>query len=517
MCGITFVFRKYQVKDVFVSTVSHRGPDAHKQVTRECGLFAFDRLAINDMSEEGNQPFEDANGILICNGEIYNHHNLRAMTKIETVSESDCEVLHKLLGTMESPEEITRLLDAEFAFVYYSHVTKHLTVARDPFGVRPLYVAYDAKNAVVGFSSEAKGLSGVPAAVRFKQFPPGQIWTFHHQGELSQKSFFEIAPRSFFLKTPFEQHVHMIRSLLIEAVDKRIRNTERPVAFFLSGGLDSSIIAAIGASLTADKPITTYSVGIGEASPDLMHARLMAKHLGSDHHEITFDPREAQAYVRKVICKIESYDCTTIRASVPMYMLAEYIAHHSDDRVVLSGEGADELFGGYLYFHHAPSDQDFHDETVRLLRGIHQFDGLRADRCTAAHGLELRVPFLDLALVEYVLNVDPSMKRGAIEKRLLREAFAHLLPDAIYRRQKNGMSDAVGYSWVDHLRANAVPTAENDYIRNPPLTPEERCYREIFHEFYEDADCSHDTIWRPRWVEETDPSARKLNVFKTDS
>jgi asparagine synthase (glutamine-hydrolysing) len=317
----------------------------------------------------------------------------------------------------------------------------------------------------------------------------------------------------------FCKHVYAVQTLLMEAVDKRVRNTERPVAYFLSGGLDSSIIAAIGASISTKEPITTYSVGIrGSESPDLIHARLMAKHIGSNHHEISFSPEEAVAYLRRVICKLESYDCTTIRASVPMFLLSDYIAHHSEHRVLLSGEGADELFGGYLYFHHAPSLEAFQDETVRLLKNIHQFDGLRADRCTAGHGLELRVPFLDLALVNYVIaHVPPAHKSPSenhgVEKRLLREAFAHMLPREIVERQKNGMSDAVGYSWVDHLRAVAAPRYTHTYVLNPPLTDEERWYREIYHEFYKDEDCAHAGIWRPLWVTETDPSARKLNVF----
>lgn len=516
MCGITFLFAKYHDKSPFVSCVQHRGPDHHQQLfVPNVGLFAFDRLSINDASADGNQPFEDENGVLICNGEIYNHEALRRRHDLVTKSGSDCEVLHRLLSVEEMFVALCEL-DAEFAFVYYDKRKDTVTAARDPLGVRPLFIAYDASDNVVGFSSEAKGLAGVPEAVRFKRFPPETYWRdgefhFFHKLTLPQ------------LPTPqcdaFHQHVHMVRTLLTEAVDKRARNTQRPVAYFLSGGLDSSIIAAIGASLTTER-ITTYSVGIrGSESPDLIHARLMAEHIGSDHKEITFDPNDAVAYVRKVICKIESYDCTTVRASVPMFMLSEYIAHHSDHRVILSGEGADELFGGYLYFHHAPSEEAFHKETIRLLENIHQFDGLRADRCTASHGLELRVPFLDHALVEYVTTMIPPnekrpSKENGIEKRILRDAFAHLLPPEIVRRQKNGMSDAVGYSWVDHLRTVAAPQHPGRvYTVNPPLTNEERWYREMYHEFYDDDDCAHGSIWRPLWVAETDPSARKLNVF----
>lgn len=510
MCGITFV-REESCPETFVSSIQHRGPDHHQQLrVPGVGLFAFDRLAINDLTPEGNQPFEDEHGVLICNGEIYNHTVLRR-TVSGLRSTSDCEVLLKMLNA-QGPSAF-RNLDAEFACVYYDKRSGELYAARDPLGVRPLFVAYDANDRVVGFSSEAKGLAMLSDAVRFKRFPPGTYW---NKGTCTP--FYEWpVPRQ--TDDDFCKHVYAIQTLLMEAVDKRVRNTERPVAYFLSGGLDSSIIAAIGASMSKE-PVTTYSVGIrGSESPDLIHARLMAKHIGSDHHEISFSPEEAVSYLNRVICKLESYDCTTIRASVPMFLLANYISHNSEHRVILSGEGADELFGGYLYFHHAPNPESFQAETVRLLKNIHQFDGLRADRCTAAHGLELRVPFLDLALVDYVVaHVPPNHKcpeeNHGVEKRLLREAFAHMLPKAIVDRQKNGMSDAVGYSWVDHLRAVAAPRCPDTvYAINPPLTDEERWYREIYHELYQDSDCAHETIWRPLWVTETDPSARKLKVF----
>lgn len=522
MCGITFVFSEHVPKNkVFCSSISHRGPDSHCQLPTDIGLFAFDRLAVNDLTAGGNQPFDNGDGVLICNGEIYNHSELERQFDLPVRSKSDCECLLWLLCQTElGYEDVFKLLDAEFACVYYDRSRGEIVVARDPLGVRPLYVAYDSNRQVVGFSSEAKGLAGLPTAVRFKQFPPGRYWNSKDRSFRDYNALVFPKYRDTSFSYTFESHVNAIRSYLIEAVEKRaVANSDRPVAYFLSGGLDSSVIAAIGASMS-DSPITTYSIGIrGADSPDLAHARIMAEHIGANHNEVLIDPSEALGYVRRVICKLETYDCTTVRASVPMFILSEYIAHHSPYKVLLSGEGADELFGGYLYFHNAPTDEAFHDETIRLLKNIHQFDGLRADRCTAAHGLELRVPFLDHLLVEYVTTaICPTMKHpaknGNVEKKLLREAFKHLLPEAIVSRQKNGMSDAVGYSWVDRLRLAAAPTASDTiYEENPPLTPEERWYREIFHEYYDDWDCSHKSIWRPRWTEETDPSARKLSVF----
>lgn len=519
MCGITFVFSEH-VPETFVSSIPHRGPDSHCQLPTDVGLFAFDRLAVNDLTPGGNQPFDNGDGVLICNGEIYNHRELERQFDLPVRSGSDCECLLWLLCQQDlDSDAVFRTIDAEFACVFYNRTKGEVIAARDPLGVRPLYVAYDSGGQVVGFSSEAKGLASLPRAVRFKQFPPGKYWSstenaFKRYHKLTLPKHGDTRPMY-----TFETNVNAIRSYLIEAVEKRAVSSDRPVAYFLSGGLDSSVIAAVGASLSKE-PITTYSIGIrGADSPDLAHARIMADHIGANHKEILIDPNEALGYVRRVICKLETYDCTTVRASVPMFILSEYIAHHSPHRVMLSGEGADELFGGYLYFHHAPTDEAFHNETIRLLKNIHQFDGLRADRCTASHGLELRVPFLDHLLVEYVTTtICPSMKQpakhGGVEKKLLREAFKHLLPESIVTRQKNGMSDAVGYLWVDFLRQAAAPTDhEKVYEESPPLTPEERWYREIFHEYYDDWDCSHQSIWRPRWTEETDPSARKLSVF----
>ena len=326
MCGITFVFSEW-VPKVFSSSISHRGPDNHCQLLTDIGLFAFDRLAVNDLTSGANQPFDNGDGVLICNGEIYNHRELKKQFDLPVRSMSDCECLLWLLcnqnnAHLEDRASVFRLLDAEFACVFYDRETDEVIAARDPLGVRPLYVAYDNNKRVVGFSSEAKGLASLPDAVRFKQFPPGRYWT---SKDNKFKSYDTVAlPRhAEALQTfgwNFDTHVNAIRSYLIEAVEKRaVSHSDRPVAYFLSGGLDSSVIAAIGASMNAE-PITTYSIGIqgAESSPDLVHARIMAEHIGANHREILIDPNDALGYVRRVICKLETYDCTTVRASVPM-------------------------------------------------------------------------------------------------------------------------------------------------------------------------------------------------------
>lgn len=529
MCGITFVFPQFARLFDGSSRVSHRGPDETSVLETTHGVFVFDRLAINDVSK-GSQPFFMESSVLVCNGEIYNHRILEQIYDIRPSTGSDCEVLLWMLKYVPSIKDTFRQLNAEFACVY---ADEHgVIAARDPMGVRPLFIGYTEDDTVVGFSSEAKGLRDLSACHRIVQFPPGMYFYANQMRPYYALSLplYRDLDLSIVDSKPFDKHVRTVRKILTDAVKDRVMMSERPVAFFLSGGLDSSIIASIGASLfKKEQKITTYSIGIrGSRSPDLEAARIMADYIGSEHVEIRFDPADAVQQVSRVIRQLESYDCTTVRASVPMFLLAEHVSKESQHKVILSGEGADELFGGYLYFHNAPTNEAFHDETIRLLKGIHQFDGLRADRCTAAHGLELRVPFLDPVLVEYVTTeIAPHMKNpkenNGIEKRILREAFAHMLPPEILHRQKNGMSDAVGYAWVDHLKAAfAAAAAEKhkavtNYSVNPPMTDEERGYREIYHTFYPaDSVVSHESIWRPKWSNDvTDPSARLLkSVFK---
>lgn len=534
MCGITFVFGSDHDQEAYRSSIAHRGPDELSFVQSKHGLFVFHRLSINDPLK-GSQPFVSDDAVLVCNGEIYNHRDLERKYDVQPDTDSDCEVLLWILKHTSRTElsHAFKRLDAEFACVYADD--DGVVVARDPMGVRPLYVAYGHEGEIVGFSSEAKGLllsSSTHKIKTIEQVPPGTYscdsGSFRSYGALTLPLYKDLVTKTQQSATlSNEQHIRAVRVFLTDAVRSRVCMSDRPVAFFLSGGLDSSIIASVGANIMKknNERITTYSIGIrGHRSPDLEAARIMADHIGSNHVEVTFDPEHAIAQVSRVIKQLESYDCTTIRASVPMFLLAEHVSRSSEHKVILSGEGADELFGGYLYFHNAPSNEAFHNETIRLLKDIHQFDGLRADRCTAAHGLEVRVPFLDPVFVEYVTTeIDPRMKNpnenAGVEKRILREAFGDLLPPEILNRQKNGMSDAVGYAWVDLLREHAkkITTERKLYLTNPPLSDEESWYRRLYHEHYPETIrvCSHETIWRPKWSHEIDPSARKLGVFKS--
>jgi asparagine synthase (glutamine-hydrolysing) len=461
----------------------------------------FYRLAINDLSPAGMQPFTYDDIMFVCNGEIYNH---RELTPIKNKSVSDCECIGayvKHMGIQHTLEE----LRGDFAFVYTDG--KHVMAARDPVGVRPLFYTRYAKDSIA-FASEVKALLFLNSPVHV--FPPG---TFY---DSCVDDFITYHSGYWHIKThvPYE---NKLREVLEDAVKVRLENTERDIGFLLSGGLDSSLIASIAQRMIGD--ITTFSIGL-EGSPDLEAARKVAKFLGSNHHEVTFTVEEGFKVLPDVIQSLESYDTTTIRASVPMWLLCRYIKEKTTCRYIFSGEGADELLGGYLYFKNAPGVREHAAESMRRLKLIHQFDGLRADRCAGAHGLDLIVPFLDIHFIREVFAINQKQKIGSCEKKVLREAFIGYLPEEILWRQKDGMSDAVGTGWVGFLRSHAENLiSDNAFMvskavcseHNTPVSKEEVFYREIFWKFY---GCRHDhlisEIWRPRWTHITDPSARLL-------
>jgi len=456
----------------------------------------FTRLAINDVSENGMQPFLGPSGMLVCNGEIYNHKSFGTTNP----GTSDCACIMPLIETLGIFETAKRLR-GEFAFCFTQG--SNVMAARDPLGVRPLFFTrFD--EGCIAFASEVKALRSFNT--RIEIFPPGHVYS-------SDTDTFEC----------FYPYKWDIKDTFVEAVRVRIENTDRNIGFLLSGGLDSSLVVAIANQLLPG-PLKTFSVGIDD-SPDVLAARKMALELGSDHTEFRFDVEEGLKNIENVIWSLESYDTTTVRASVPMWLLSRFISQTTDCKVILSGEGSDELFGGYLYFHYAPGVQEFTEENRRRLQLIHQFDGLRADRCIAAHGLELRVPFLDVNVVEFGMTMDQTLKTpcNGIEKYYLRKAFEGCLPDEILWRQKNGMSDAVGYAWVRAVKAHAEVTISDDEFinirnragdHNVPLTKEEALYRKIFWKLFgTDNDHLISEIWRPKWTTQTDPSATQLPVF----
>jgi asparagine synthase (glutamine-hydrolysing) len=451
----------------------------------------FERLAINELSESGLQPFRSDKGMLVCNGEIFNHAQFSR-------SPNDCECLIPLIeryGILET----SKMILGEFAMCYTDG--ESVQAARDPLGVRPLF--YTKFEDSLAFASEAKAL--LQFGSRIEIFPPGHVY------DSTTDTF-----------TRYYDHSLVVKRAFTEAVRTRVDNTERNIGFLLSGGLDSSLVVSI-AKKFLDTKMKTFSVGI-EDSPDVLAARVMAKFLDSDHTEFRFDVQEGLDSLENVIWSLESYDTTTVRASVPMWLLSRYISQNTDCKVVLSGEGSDELFGGYLYFHYAPDVESFSEENARRLRLIHQFDGLRADRCMAAHGLELRVPFLDVNVVDAGMTIDQSLKlpKDGVEKWYLRNLFKGDLPDEILWRQKNGMSDAVGYAWVKAVKEFAEKALSDEEFEdvkekagnhNVPLTKEEALYRKIFWKLF-GADNDHliSEIWRPKWTDVTDPSATQLKV-----
>jgi len=389
MCGIIALFGE----EVETSShlLNHRGPDDYKSDTLGKCRMDFYRLAINDLTPAGMQPFRRGKYMLVCNGEIYNHREL----SIERCpSKSDCEAILPLIKYY-GIEKTLGLLNGDFSFVYTDG--KRVVAARDPVGVRPLfYTRYSPTS--IAFASEVKALLSLQSKIHI--FPPGHFYdsyindfVCYHTGYWNVRKY---------VKTGFHTQ---LRETFEDAVDLRLSTTEREIGFLLSGGLDSSLIASIATRKLGK--IKTFSIGL-EGSPDLEAARIVSKYLNTDHTEVTFTPEEGVAVLTSVIKSLESYDTTTVRASTPMWLLCKYIKENTNCRYIFSGEGSDELLGGYLYFHNAPSVDEFACENMRRLRLIHQFDGLRADRCAGAHGLDLIVPFLDKHFIDFCMTINQN-------------------------------------------------------------------------------------------------------------
>ena len=508
MCGIVCLFGDER-RNIPKGLLTHRGPDDFKSVTLGKCQIDYYRLAINDLTSSGMQPFVYKDAIAFaCNGEIYNYKDLQVG---EETSSSDCEpIMHviRLLGIRNALE----MMRGDFAFVYTDG--SHVIAARDPVGVRPLFYTRYTDDGSIAFASEAKALRflGTPISV----FPPGHFYdstiddfvcyyTTHWRINASER-----ALRS--SPSPFD-----LQKTLENAVSIRLNMSDRPKGFLLSGGLDSSLVCAIAQRMSS-RPIRTFSIGL-DGSPDLEAARVVADAIGSNHTEIKYTVEEGLAVIEDVIRSVESWDTTTIRASVPNYLLCKYISENTDVRYIFSGEGSDELLGGYYYFKYAPDVNDFSMETMRRLRLIHQFDGLRADRCAAAWGLDLVVPFLDKDFIEVCMTMPQPLKVTKLEKDVLRRAFHGYLPDVILYRHKEAFSDAVGKAWVSRLRelGDNISDSMMDGIRlmcrgqNEPRTKEEAFYREIFWSHFGSVnDSLIREYWRPRWTEQSDPSARLL-------
>ena len=495
MCGIICVLGSERP---FVS-LSHRGPDNTKRVNMGKCYMEFYRLAINDLSVDGDQPFVTPDSIFMCNGEIYNHSGFDER-------KNDCAFLPEFIEKFGIKGTLTAIR-GEYAMVWSDG--NRVIAARDQFGVRPLFYSRGVNGTSMCFASEIKALKGMGKP---EIFPPG---TFYDSLLDSFVTYFTpysdnpICDMSYVYQRDFEQ-----------AVKRRVENTEREVGFLLSGGLDSSLVVAVAKKLFPKKKLVTFSIGqIG--SPDVVAARKVANHFNTTHHEVEFNFNAGLSAIPTVIKSIESYDTTTVRASVPMWLLCQWIKENTNVRVILSGEGSDELFGGYKYFKNAPNNEEFHLETIRRLILLHQFDVLRTDRCTAAHGLEVRVPFLDIDFTESVVRTSTRVKNTPEEKKVLRDTFVGYLPNEILRRPKDAFSDAVGYSWIQTTRdfcENRVSDSEFEEIKiacrghNVPTSKEEAYYRGLFMNYYHECDHVITQMWRPRWSQITDPSAQYLSV-----
>lgn len=506
MCGIVCAFDLKESAEVLrphllelSKKVRHRGPDWSGIYSNEKAILTHERLAIVD-PVSGKQPLisDDNNLVLVANGEIYNHRNLRAQltSNYNFQTESDCEIILALYK--EKGVDFLDELNGIFSFALYDIEKDSYFIARDHVGIIPLYMGWD-QNGTFYVASELKALEGT--CTKIELFPPGHYLS-SEKGELVK--WYERDWVSYEAVKENETSIEDLRKALEAAVHRQLMS-DVPYGVLLSGGLDSSVTSAIakkysqkriesGDTVDAWWPqLHSFSVGL-EGSPDLAAARKVAEHIGTVHHEIKFTIQEGLDAIRDVIYHLETYDITTVRASTPMYLMARVIKSMGI-KMVLSGEGADELFGGYLYFHKAPSPKDFHEETVRKLDKLHMYDCLRANKSLAAWGIEGRVPFLDKEFMDVAMRLNPKDKMitpEKMEKWVVRKAFEDYLPASVAWRQKEQFSDGVGYSWIDTLKALVNKEVTDEQMANahyrfpvqPPRTKEEFYYRAMFEEHF---------------------------------
>jgi asparagine synthase (glutamine-hydrolysing) len=505
-------------------------------------LFGFHRLSINGLDAESNQPLRYKNLTLICNGEIYNYKELYQMMDVEPETGSDCEVILHLFDRF-GIDQTLQLLDGVFSFVlceYNIHEDGiRMYVARDPYGVRPLYQMKPEKTGGThGFASELKMLIDYPGYKTIDPFPPGHYHTFFRSFHLSSKWVFtkEVKYHSFgfysILASESQTEYEVLKKIQFyfrQAVQKRVLNTERPIACLLSGGLDSSLVTAMVNEFSSGQ-VETYSIGLA-GSEDLHYARIVADYLGTKHTEIVMTETEYLNSISEVIESIESYDTTTVRASVGNYLVAKWISGISEAKVIFNGDGSDELTGGYLYMKKAPDALEFDRETRRLLTDIHLFDVLRSDKSISSNGLEPRTPFLDRTFVQYYLSIDPSLrftpeKEG---KYLIRKAFSTyqnksgkpLLPDAILWRKKEAFSD--GIMEKKKRVSEMIEDFARSFLEKDGVVKEEKddtyekmYYRRVFDEAYPRMRHLVPYYWMPKYVDAVDASAKTLTLYQED-
>ncbi len=546
MCGIVGIFNikeqsaALRAKALKMSQkIRHRGPDWSGIYCGKSAILAHERLSIVD-PQSGRQPLfsPDKKQILAVNGEIYNHRDIRAQYagKYAFQTGSDCEVILALYR--DKGIHFLEDLSGIFAFALYDEEKDEFLVARDPIGVIPLYIGKDASGKVY-VASELKALEGF--CDEYEPFLPGHYY-WSKEGKMKRwytRDWFEYAAVK-----DNESSVQEVHDALEDAVKRQLMS-DVPYGVLLSGGLDSSVISAVAKKYAAKRvendqktdawwpQLHSFAVGL-KGAPDLAKAKEVAEHIGTVHHEINYTIQEGLDAIRDVIYFIETYDVTTVRASTPMYLLARVIKSMGI-KMVLSGEGADEVFGGYLYFHKAPTAQAFHEETVRKLSKLHLYDCLRANKSLAAWGVEGRVPFLDKEFLDVAMRQNPQAKMcpgKEIEKKIVREAFADMLPESVAWRQKEQFSDGVGYSWIDTLKAVTASAVSDEEMAhaaerfpiNPPMNKEEYYYRTIFEEHFPSASAAKSVpsvpsvacstaealAWDASFKNQNDPSGRAV-------
>ena len=519
----------------------------------------FHRLAINGLNQESNQPLVINDIVLICNGEIYNYKQLYKIMNIEPQTGSDCEVIIHLFLRYGIEQTLT-MLDGVFSFILFDNrisedLNNKIYIARDPYGVRPLYILkpvdyikqnVDDNNTLYGFASELKCLEYFYNKNIYRysidQFQPGTYSVYNLSNKvfsiwkpLKENISYFVPTFSYIRMNPEENNNEKIMSeiyynikyYLSKSVEKRCLTTERPIACLLSGGLDSSLIAALVSEHykknNYDKVLETYSIGL-KGSEDLKYSKIVADYIGSKHNEIIVTEEQMFEAIPEVIYNIESYDTTSVRASIGNYLLGKYIASHSDAKVIFNGDGSDEVFGGYLYMNKCPDDIEFDKETRRLLKDIHLFDVLRSDKSISSNGLEPRTPFLDKTFVNYILSIPAYLRNhkniGNIEKFLLRNSFSKdkILPDEILWRKKEAFSDGVssqGRSLYTILQEKIALKLENFITPfSKGIEIEKYYYKKIFDEFFPNCEAIVPYFWMPKYTDATDPSARTLTFYE---
>ncbi len=528
MCGILGIFNKDEIDVLKTLELSkrmiHRGPDMqdYQINSSKNSIITHQRLAIIDL-QTGKQPIKGTNdAYVVHNGEIYNHKKLKEtdLREAKFRTQSDSEVIVKLYE--QFGYDFCNKLDGVFSFIIMDN--DKMMIARDPIGVKPLYYGKDIDGALY-FASEMKAIED--QVIDIKTFPPGHYYT-------KETGFIK------YFKPRWSDHQNChdtinyvkLRDALIAATQKRLIS-DVPIGVLLSGGLDSSLISSITARLMQKegKTLHSFSIGLDETAPDVIAAKEVAQFIGTKHHTIHFSFKEGLEIINKLIWHLETYDVTSIRASTPMYIMSKYITDLGI-KVVLSGEGSDEIFGGYLYFHNAPNADEFQKETIRRVNLLSTADCLRADKSTMAWALEARVPFLDRHFLDVAMSIDPTYKQpnkkdNKIEKYILRKAFDDKenpwLPDRILWRQKEQFSDGVGYSWIDQLidycaqqiTDEEMAEADKQFPINPPTSKEALYMRKIFHHHFP-SDSAAETVkkWIPKWQENEDPSGRASTIHE---